>query len=177
MVKRWICWALKKFIYKVQSNFPEILIKAEISSKLDLMYILKTHSLFKIDFLNDIIITDYLNLDPSKRFLVSYVVTSISFNFKYRLNVWVSEAASLCSLSILFKNSLWLEREAWDFFGVFFSKHLDLRRILTDYGFKGFPLRKDFPLVGFYELYYEINARKTLYKLNVFCQEYRVFTL
>ena len=166
---------LKKFIYTVQSNFPEMLIKSEISSNTDLMYILKSHSLFKVDFLNDIVITDYLNIDSRKRFLISYIVTSISFNFKYRLNVWVPEGCSLCSLSILFKNSLWLEREAWDFFGVFFSKHLDLRRILTDYGFKGYPLRKDFPLVGFYEIYYENKEKKTLYKQNVFCQEYRSF--
>ena len=103
---------LKKFIKKSQYNFPEFVFKSESSSCLELIYILKNHSLFKVDYLNDIVVTDYLNLLPNKRFSVSYVLTSIRLNSKYRVTVRVPETISLCSLSILFKNSLWLEREA-----------------------------------------------------------------
>lgn len=170
-----IFFLLRSFIGQSQLNFPEFLFKTTAKSCLDFLYTLKNHSMFKVDFLNDLVVTDHLTTTTNKRFLVSYILTSLSLNTRYRINVWVPEITHLSSLSLLFKNSLWLEREAWDFFGVFFSKHPDLRRILTDYGFKGYPLRKDFPLVGFYEMFYDFKFKKTLYKLNVFCQEYRIF--
>ena len=77
------------------------------------------------------------------------------------------------SVTDLFSGASWLEREVWDLFGVFFFKHNDLRRILTDYGFEGHPLRKDFPLTGFLEVYYDDTTKKILYEPVSLVQEYR----
>jgi NADH:ubiquinone oxidoreductase subunit C len=81
----------------------------------------------------------------------------------------------LVSLSSLYNSSNWLEREVWDLFGIFFSDHPDLRRILTDYGFQGFPMRKDFPLSGFVEIAYSDEFKKVIYLPLELTQEYRFF--
>ena len=104
--------------------------------------------------MNDIVGLDYFN-QKLNRFNVKYISSSFNFNFKITLSVFLKEYQSVNSLANTFKGSIWLEREVWDFFGIRFWNHPDLRRILTDYGFKGFPLRKDFPLVGFYEMQYD----------------------
>jgi NADH-quinone oxidoreductase subunit C len=82
---------------------------------------------------------------------------------------------SLISLNNIYKSSSWLEREIWDMFGIFFSLHADLRRILTDYGFNGFPLRKDFPLTGFLEVVYNNDLKRIVYKPLQLSQEFRFF--
>ena len=81
----------------------------------------------------------------------------------------------LSSVSSVFKSASWLEREVWDLFGIFFSEHSDLRRILTDYGFQGFPLRKDFPLTGFVELKYDDEMKRVSYDSLELSQEFRFF--
>jgi NADH-quinone oxidoreductase subunit C len=81
------------------------------------------------------------------------------------------------SIVSLFNSSMWCEREIFDFFGVFFIYNQDLRRILTDYGFKGFPLRKDFPLSGYIELYYDDSEKKIIFKKIEFTQEFKHFSL
>jgi NADH:ubiquinone oxidoreductase subunit C len=81
----------------------------------------------------------------------------------------------LQSLVTLYPGVLWLEREVWDMFGVYFQQNPDLRRILTDYGFLGFPLRKDFPLSGFLEVSYDDRKKSIIYKKNSFAQEFRNF--
>jgi NADH:ubiquinone oxidoreductase subunit C len=138
----------------------------------DFIYILKSHTLFKLNTLNDIV---GLDLKNKKRFTIKYIVTSTRFNYKIRLSTIASEYEALPTITKLYPGANWVEREVWDLFGIFFWKHNDLRRILTDYGFKGFPLRKDFPLIGFLEVSYDIRQKKIKYVPNFIFQEYRFF--
>ena len=79
------------------------------------------------------------------------------------------------SLTHFYSSSNWLEREVWDFFGIFFYKHGDLRRILTDYGFDGFPLRKNFPVTGFFEVMYDVDIKSVIYTFLETTQEIRIY--
>jgi NADH dehydrogenase (ubiquinone) Fe-S protein 3 len=100
---------------------------------------------------------------------------SIKFNHRLRLKTYLNEANFLPSITPIFYCANWSEREVFDMFGVFFSNHPDLRKILTDYGFEGFPLRKDFPLSGFVEVRYENTAKRVLCTPVEFTQEFRTF--
>ena len=146
--------SLFKYVKKGYVNFPEMEIVLLNKHLLTFTHILKNYSLTKIEYLNDIVAMDYFH-QKINRFNVKYVLSSLNFNFKITLSVFLKEYQAINSLFTTFKSSNWLEREVWDLFGIRFWKHPDLRRILTDYGFKGFPLRKDFPLVGFYEMQYD----------------------
>lgn len=136
---------------------------------------LKKHSLIQCKSLMDVICYD----TPSKiyRFSIIYNLLSVNYNLRIRVISKISEFVSVLSLVSLFKSISWSEREVFDFFGVFFILNNDLRRILTDYGFKGFPLRKDFPLTGFVETYYDDNQKRICYKNIEFSQEYRNFKI
>lgn len=114
-------------------------------------------------------------LQTTYRFLVSYDLLSISFNFRLRVKTFLNEYDVLFSSVAIFINSNWWEREIWDMFGIFFDGHPDLRRLLTDYGFEGYPLRKDFPVVGYNEIYYNHNSKTIMYKTLQFSQETRSF--
>jgi NADH:ubiquinone oxidoreductase subunit C len=109
------------------------------------------------------------------RFIVIYRLNSINFNYNILLNILLMQNESLPSALNLYSSAGWLEREVWDFFGIYFYNHNDLRRILTDYGFVGFPLRKDFPLSGYLEVsYVDEKKRVVLEPLNI-TQEFRFF--
>jgi len=122
----------------------------------------KKHTNTLLNVLSDICAVDY----PQKklRFEVVYNFYSLKYNYKLRLKVSVLEIMAIVSLYNIFLSSNWLEREVWDLFGVFFCDHSRLRRILTDYGFIGYPLRKDFPSVGFYEVRYSEILQKVTYE-------------
>ncbi len=109
------------------------------------------------------------------RFMISYELLSLTFNSRIRVKTFVNEYSIVSSITSIFENSNWWEREVWDMFGIFFEHHPDLRRILTDYGFEGYPLRKDFPLIGFYEFRYNINTKTIVADLVKFSQDYRYF--
>lgn len=98
------------------------------------------------------------------------------YNTRLSLITKINEITPLPSLNYLFESANWLEREVWDMFGIFFSGHPDLRRILTDYGFSGHPLRKEFPLTGFKELSYIDHIQNLRYDRVVLAQEYRIHT-
>lgn len=138
---------------------------------------LKLH--YNFNFLTDIACTDFL--EKKNRFCLNYnlVLLKNNFNFFYgsRINIFffISEKNFVYSLSNIYKSSNWLEREIWDFFGIFFYNHTDLRRILTDYGFSGFPFRKDFPLSGYIEVRYDDEKKRILYESIEFSQEFRIF--
>ncbi|MHA1560198.1 MAG: NADH-quinone oxidoreductase subunit C [Alphaproteobacteria bacterium] len=110
-----------------------------------------------------------------KRFEIVYHLLSPSQNLRIRLKVVAGEAESVPSLSDIFPVADWFEREVYDLFGVFFEGHPDLRRILTDYGFDGYPLRKDFPLTGYVEVHYDDQQRRVVYDKVHLPQEYRDF--
>jgi NADH:ubiquinone oxidoreductase subunit C len=122
----------------------------------------------------DLTCIDFPN--KSKRFVLVYNLMSYRFNTRLIIQTQLSELESIPSIVAIHPCSNWLEREVWDMFGVFFSNHPDLRRILTDYGFEGFPLRKDFPLMGFVEVRYDDQKKTIVYEPVELSQQYRTFT-
>jgi NADH-quinone oxidoreductase subunit C len=110
-----------------------------------------------------------------ERFDVVYNLLSLRFNRRIRLKVQTDEEQPVPSATGLYSAAGWYEREAWDLFGIYFSDHPDLRRILTDYGFEGHPLRKDFPLTGYVELRYDEEQKRVVYEPVKLKQEFRSF--
>jgi NADH-quinone oxidoreductase subunit C len=110
------------------------------------------------------------------RFNVFYFFQSYLINTRFSLITWASETKPIISLTSLFAGLNWAEREIWDLFGLFVIKHPDLRRILTDYGFSGHPLRKDFPLTGFQEVQYEDLIKHVEYTVPELVQSYRLLS-
>lgn len=123
--------------------------------------------------LSDIAAIDF----PSKldRFNVVYNLLSLVFNYRFFVSVWTNELNKLNSIVDLHPSASWYEREVWDLYGIHFEGNSDLRRILTDYGFLGHPLRKDFPLSGFTELYYNSRVDSVVHQPISLIQEYRQF--
>jgi NADH-quinone oxidoreductase subunit C len=123
-------------------------------------------------------ITDICGVDwPSreKRFDVVYHLLSPRQNVRIRLKVMTDEATPVPSLTAVYPGADWFEREAYDFYGIRFTGHPDLRRILTDYGFEGYPLRKDFPLTGFVEVRYDDERKRVVYEPVRLAQQFRDF--
>ena len=132
----------------------------------------------KIDDLNFEMLLDITAVDypqRSKRFELVYNLLSIKNNLRIRVKIFLNDNEIVPSVSNLYKSACWYEREVWDMYGVSFSGNNDLRRILTDYGFEGHPLRKDFPLTGFVELRYDETKKKVSYSKVKLTQDYRNF--
>lgn len=121
----------------------------------------------------DICGVDYPEHAP--RFVVVYNMLSMKHNLRIRVKVWVDEDEIVPSSCDLFSSSNWFEREVWDMYGIPFSGHPDLRRILTDYGFEGHPLRKDFPLTGYVEMRYDEQKKRVVYEPVKLVQDFRQF--
>ena len=146
------------------------------SSKLDFIKIilfLKDHPNTSFDVLVDICAVDYP--DRKNRFEIVYQLLSISLNLRMKLKLQVKEDEPVESLSNIYPCANWYEREIWDLFGISFENHPDLRRILTDYDFEGFPLRKDFPLTGFVQVKYDDETQQVVNEPVKLDQEYRDF--
>lgn len=114
-------------------------------------------------------------MDSKYRFVISYELLSIRFNQRFRIKIFLSAVSSIISSCSIYICANWWEREVWDLFGIKFLYHPDLRRILTDYGFEGFPLRKDFPLSGFMELEYNLPEKRVVYSPIELSQDFRIF--
>lgn len=136
-----------------------------------LIYFLKNSSLLQVKTLSEIIAYDVPNNDL--RFTVIYQLLSIRFNLRLSVYVKLTQYCVLPSIVTVHKCANWSEREVWDLFGIFFLGNPSLRRILTDYGFYGHPLRKDFPLTGFYEVQYNIIKKRISIVLLELTQELR----
>lgn len=134
-------------------------------------YSLEKNSLMQLKLLNDICVVDY----PEKinRFELNYNLLSVKYSFRIFLKTFTQ--SYIQSLTRIYNSANWIERECWDMYGVFFINHPDLRRILTDYGFEGFPLRKDFPLTGYIEVRYDDEKSSIVYEPVEMSQEYRLF--
>ncbi len=113
--------------------------------------------------------------ERKKRFDVVYHMLSLNLNQRIRVKIHTDEDTPVPSVTSVFKSANWNEREAWDMFGIFFCNHPDLRRILTDYGFQGHPLRKDFPLSGHVEVRYSEEEGRVVYEPVSLKQEFRNF--
>ena len=123
--------------------------------------------------LSDLTAVDYP--ERVERFEVIYQMLSIALNARLRIVTSIADGDIVPSAIDLFASANWVEREVWDMFGIFFSGHTDLRRLLTDYGFEGHPLRKDFPLTGYAEVRYNDTERRVVYEPVKLTQEYRDF--
>ncbi len=121
----------------------------------------------------DICGVDYPESD--RRFCVVYNLLSLTHNSRVRIKVWTDEMTPVPSATELFSAAGWWEREAWDMYGIYFADNPDLRRILTDYGFDGHPLRKDFPLTGYFEMRYDDEQKRVIYEPVKLTQEFRTF--
>lgn len=139
----------------------------------NLLFFLKNSSFFRAKTLTDIVCVD--NLHAKSRFELIYCLRSIENNITFYVSINCEADQPVPSVTEIYASANWLEREIWDMYGVFFSDHPDLRRILTDYGFDGHPLRKDFPLTGYVELRYDDEIKKILIEPVSLTQEFRYF--
>jgi len=137
------------------------------------LIILKNHFKYQYKILTCISGVDY----PENlfRFQVVYELLSLRFNNRIRIKILASELSPISSVENIFRGASWWECEVWDMFGIFFKNHHNLTRILTDYGFQGYPLRKDFPLSGFSETRYNSIKSRVVYEILELAQEYRTF--
>ena len=113
--------------------------------------------------------------EREQRFEVVYNLLSMAQNIRIRVKVATDEETPVPSVTGVFSSANWFERETWDLFGIYFSDHPDMRRILTDYGFEGHPLRKDFPLTGYVEVRYDDEQKRVVYEPVMLSQEFRNF--
>ena len=151
----------------------ELLVETENAELLEVVQFLKSNEKCKFRQLIDIAGVDYP--ENEKRFELIYLFLSHEHNLRIKLLIKFQVNQTIVSLTKIFPSSNWMEREVFDMYGVKFKNHPDLRRILTDYGFKGHPLRKDFPLTGFNEVRYSERDKKVIYEPVKLEQNYRNF--
>ena len=177
---------MEAFIYFLARSIPQWLKKIEARQG-ELVLVVWPEAVPKVlTFLRDHTPTQYKQLielcgadypSRSKRFEVVYELMSLAWNARIRVKTEVDEFEGVDSVSSLYKSALWSERETWDLYGIFFHNHPDLRRILTDYGFEGHPLRKDYPLSGYTEVRYDDSQKRVVYEPLQLTQEFRSFDL
>ncbi len=151
----------------------QIYLEIDSEDLIDVVLFIKTNKDSKFRQLIDITVVDYP--ERSKRFKIVYLFLSHEFNQRMILSYNISENEVIASLTPIFPSANWMEREVFDMYGVSFKDHPDLRRILTDYGFEGHPLRKDFPLTGHTEVRYSESQKKVINEPVKLEQNYRNF--
>lgn len=161
----------------ISSEFinSELSIYVKHENILDVLSFLKKDKKTQFHMLISICGVDYP--ENPKRFEIVYNLLSLTLNHRIKIKIKVSEHEIAQSITHLFTSANWYEREVWDMFGVMFKGNHDLRRILTDYGFEGHPLRKDFPLTGHTEVRYDIEKKRVCYEKVHLAQEFRNFNL
>ncbi len=154
-------------------SFEELMLYTSANEITEVIQFLKSDNRFKFKQLIDIAAIDYPNKE--KRFELVYLLLSIENNQRIKISIKFEIDEKIPSLTKIFPSANWMEREVFDMYGVKFINHPDLRRILTDYNFKGHPLRKDFPLTGFNEVRYSEKEKKVIYEPVKLEQNYRNF--
>jgi len=165
--------SLTTAVKKSEININQLYIDVEYDNLISVILFLKTNSKCKFRQLIDITAVDYPNKE--ERFKLVYLLLSHENNLRIIINVFINENTIIPSITKIFPSSNWMEREVFDMYGIAFKDHPDLRRILTDYDFKGHPLRKDFPLTGHTEVRYDENKKKVILEPVKLDQEYRNF--
>jgi NADH-quinone oxidoreductase subunit C len=169
----YIAQALPNDVASVDVKLDELIVTARASAIVRVLTFLRddTNCLFKL--LMDVCGADYPQRE--QRFEVVYNLLSLKHNQRVRVKALTDEATPVPSVVSVFSSANWFEREAWDLYGIFFSDHPDLRRLLTDYGFQGHPLRKDFPLTGYVEVRYDQEQKRVVYEPVKLTQDFRSF--
>jgi NADH/F420H2 dehydrogenase subunit C len=162
-----------KFITKSIISKEEVIIFTNTTNLVSLLTFLRDHTNSQYKMLVDITAVDYP--EREERFEVVYMLLSVKYNSRIIVKVAVDEITPIPSVENIFPNAGWYERETFDMFGIFFQENKDLRRILTDYGFEGYPLRKDFPLSGYTEVRYDDSVRRVVVEPLELTQEFRLF--
>ena len=161
---------------KIKSSFikfDQIYLNINHDDLLECVTFLRSNSKTKFKQLVDLTAVDYPN--NKERFKLVYLFLSHEFNTRLILDFWIYENEIINSITEIYPSANWMEREVYDMYGVNFKNHPDLRRILTDYNFEGFPLRKDFPLTGHKEVRYSEDEKKVIYEPVKLEQNYRNF--
>jgi NADH-quinone oxidoreductase subunit C len=172
-IEKFINSELTSKIIKSEINNDELLIQTNKEDLIDVIHFLKTNNECKFRQLIDIAGVDYPN--EEKRFCLIYLFLSHEKNLRIKVKINFETHDQISSLTKVFPSANWMEREVFDMYGINFKSHPDLRRILTDYNFKGHPLRKDFPLTGFNEVRYSEKDKKVIYEKVKLEQNYRDF--
>ena len=172
-LERTVNAGLTTTVKKSQINFNQLFIYIDVEDVISTILFLKTNEKCKFKQLIDITAVDYLQKE--KRFKIVYLLLSHENNLRIIININIDEKTTVPSITKIFPSANWMEREVFDMYGISFKDHPDLRRILTDYGFDGYPLRKDFPLTGHLEVRYSEEKKKVIYEPVKLDQEYRDF--
>ena len=172
-LERTVNSGLTTTIKKSEINFDQLFIDVDIENIISTILFLKTNEKCRFKQLIDITAVDYP--EKEKRFKIIYLLLSHEKNLRIVINTYINEKVAVPSITKIFPSANWMEREVFDMYGVSFKDHPDLRRILTDYGFEGYPLRKDFPLTGHTEVRYSEAKKKVISEPVKLDQEYRDF--
>ena len=172
-LERTVNSGLTTTIKKSEINFGQLFINIDSNNLISSILFLKTNEKCRFRQLIDITAVDYP--EKEKRFKVVYLLLSHENNLRILINMNIDEKTLVPSITKIFPSANWMEREVFDMYGVSFKDHPDLRRILTDYGFEGYPLRKDFPLTGHTEVRYSEEKKKVIYEPVKLDQQYRDF--
>nr|BDN85851.1 NADH dehydrogenase subunit 9 [Microheliella maris]BDN85884.1 NADH dehydrogenase subunit 9 [Microheliella maris] len=164
---------IPKFIKKATILKNEIVFWISSKDLTSVLHFLRDYTNSQAKLLIDITAVDYPN--RKYRFEVVYHLLSVHLIGRLRLKICTDQLNPVPSIVPLYAAANWWEREVWDMFGIFFSNHPDLRRILTDYGFEGYPLRKDFPLTGYVEVRYDDSQKRVVSEPLEMTQEFRSF--
>ena len=172
-LEKYINSELSSKIHNSEINNDELLIEVGENDLTEVVQFIKSNEKLKFRQLIDIAGVDYP--EEEKRFNLIYLFLSHENNSRLKLIVKFETSQTINSITKIFPSANWMEREVFDMYGIKFKNHPDLRRILTDYGFKGHPLRKDFPLTGFNEVRYSEKEKKVVYEPVKLEQNYRNF--
>lgn len=170
---QYIMSCLPKYVQQFAVWKDELTIFIPPSGVIPVFSFLKYHTSAEYTQISEITAVDYPSRD--QRFEVVYNLLSVRHNSRIRVKTYADEASPVPSLTGLYDGALWMERETYDMFGVFFAGHPDLRRIMTDYGFEGHPLRKDFPLTGYTEVRYDEEEKRVVFEPLELTQAFRNF--
>ena len=168
-----VATSLSDYVYAAEVRRDELAVDARADQVVRVLKFLKDDPRCRFEQLIDLCGVDYPERDP--RFDVVYHLLSISHNRRLRLRIGVNDDQPVPSAVDVYPAAGWWERETWDLYGIHFAGNPDLRRLLTDYGFDGHPLRKDFPLTGYVELRYDSEQKRVVYEPVKLTQEFRRF--
>ena len=160
-------------VIKSEINFGQLYLYIDVKDIISTILFLKTNDKCRFKQLIDITAADFPNRE--NRFKIVYLLLSHEYNLRVIVNTNIEDKKIVPSLTKIFPSANWMEREVFDMYGISFKDHPDLRRILTDYGFEGYPLRKDFPLTGHTEVRYSEDKKKVVSEPVKLDQEYRNF--